>query len=157
MTGYNFAIDLLASNGSGGLIQAYSGTLTLDDGAAPAVNGVLTLSDLQAPIPFSGTLAAAPDIQGLLFTATGQGGRAMAELSLSYGSDNIVFAGSYLGGLINLLDPRQQEWLYYIVQGMAPEAPRAGAVGSGSGRARRSAPSGKAPASRPAKPAGRKG
>lgn len=128
MTNYTFSVGLWASNGSGGLDQSLSGTLTLDDDAAPSVTGVLTLGDGLPPIPFSGSLASPAGVSASVLTATGEaaeGGRsAAAELTLSYGSDQIVYAGFYVGGLVNLLDSEQQEWLYYIVQGMSPESPR---------------------------------
>lgn len=130
MTDYTFNVNLLWSNGSGGLDVGQTGTLTLDDGAAPTVTGVLALTgESQVSIPFSGSFAT-QGVAAPVFTATGLSGRWSAEFSLSYGSDQIVYDGTYLGGLINLLDPGQEEWLYYIVQGMSPQGPSPRAAGS---------------------------
>jgi hypothetical protein len=121
MTQYTFSLDLLWS-GPSGLQPWQSATLTLDIGTAPDVTGELTIAGTSAgPIPMTGQILSG-GVQATSFTASGENGRWSAELSLSIGSDQIVYAGTYVGGLANILDPEQQEWLYYVVQGTSPEA-----------------------------------
>jgi hypothetical protein len=124
MTHYSFAIALLNASGDGssGLNPWQSGTLEIDDSHAPAISGQLTLpGDLSEPIRIDGEIVDG-GTQATTFTAKGQGGRAMVELSLAYGSDQMVYTGTYLAGMANLLDSGQ-EWLFYVVQGLCPQAP----------------------------------
>lgn len=121
-TSYTFSVNLLYTyDGQPGLLLWQSGTMTLDLAASPAVTGVLTLPDLGAPIPFSGSVTAMPGYAPPAVAAAGQNSQNQIELTCTYLSDGVVYEGTYIGGLVDILD--SEEWNPYVLQGYSPQGP----------------------------------
>ena len=134
-TNYTFSISLLdASQNSNTLAVWQSGTLTLDTTSGSPVSGVLTLPDYyKEPVPYSGTTVPPDTMSGTIVTASGQSSEVQITFTLSYRDDGFLYEGTYLGGIMSMLDFNAQETYTYVMQGLSPQGPfgmaqRGGAV-----------------------------
>lgn len=125
MSQYTFSVGLFEANaGSGGLQVWQSGTLTLDTSSPASLNGVLTLQGFYPePIPFVGTSAPVQEQAGITVTASGKTDEAQIDLTLTYNFDGFLYSGSYIGGLVSILDTQAEETYLYVLQGLSPQGP----------------------------------
>ena len=124
-TNYTFSISLLdASQNSNTLTVWQSGTLTVDTGSAPAVSGALTLPDYyKEPIPYEGTIVPPETMSGTIVTGSGESSEAQITFTLVYRHDGFLYIGTYLGGIVSMLDFSAQETYTYVIQGLTPQGP----------------------------------
>jgi len=125
MTNYTFNVGLLNASPDPNELQLWqSGTLTLDTASDASVSGVLTLPGYyKEPIPFSGSKVPPDTMAGQTVNATGQSAEAEITLAATYNYDGFLYDGSYLGGLISMLDYSAQETYLYVIQGFSPQGP----------------------------------
>jgi hypothetical protein len=98
-----------------------SGTLTLDDSS---VSGVLSLPGYyKEPIPFTGSKVPPNQQSGTIIVASGKSSEVEIEFTISYGYDGFLYSGSYLGGLVSMLDYSAQETYLYVINGISPDGP----------------------------------
>lgn len=124
-TNYAFAVSLLDASANPDALGVWqSGTLALDTGAPEAVTGVLTLPGFYSdPIPFSGSTVPPDTMAGTIVAASGQSAEAEITLTVDYRFDGFLYSGSYVAGLISILDYNAQETYLYVVQGLSPQGP----------------------------------
>lgn len=122
---YTFSVGLLNASPDPNELQVWqSGTLTLDIASPEAVTGALTLPGYyKDPIPFNGSAPAPDTMSGTVILATGQSSEAEITFTISYKYDGFLYDGSYLGGLVSMLDYSAQETYLYVIQGFSPQGP----------------------------------
>lgn len=130
-TTYTFSVSLLdASVNPNGLQVWQSGTLTLDSGS---VTGALALPGFyKDPIPYEGSAASPSTSAGTTIEASGKSAEAQITFTLTYDFDGFLFNGSYLGGLISVLDYGAQETYLYVIQGLSSQSPSGATFRGGS-------------------------
>jgi len=124
-TNSTFAVSLFdASGGSDSLAPWQSGTMTLDTSSPESVTGSLTLPDFyQEPIPFTGSEVPPETMAGTIVVASGQSSEAEITQTIAYRFDGFLYNGSYVAGLVSLLDYNAQETYLYVIQGLSPSGP----------------------------------
>ncbi len=142
MTNYSFSVGLLDASPNPNQLQPWqSGTLALDTSSPEAVTGELTLPDYyQEAIPFEGSEVPPQTQAGTIVVASGQSSEAQIELTVAYRYDGFLYDGSYVGGLVSILDYAAQETFIYVIQGFSPQGPFGAVFRGGSESARRPAP-----------------
>ena len=128
MTNYTFSASLLNASPNPDELQVWqSGTLTLDTSSPSSVTGALTLPDyFNEPIPFTGSEVPPETMAGTIVVVSGQSSEAQIECTFSYRYDGFLYDGSYVGGIVSLLDYSAQETYTYILQGFSPQGPFGG-------------------------------
>lgn len=138
-TTYTFSVSLLdASVSPNGLQVWQSGTLTLDSGS---VTGALELPDFyKYPIPYEGSAVSPSTLAGTTIEASGKSAEAQITFTVTYDFDGFLFNGSYLGGLISVLDYGAQETYLYVIQGLSSQSPSGAIFRGGSTAADKRSP-----------------
>lgn len=128
-TNYTFAVNLLDASANPTTLAVWqSGTLTLDLSAPDSVTGALTIPGFYTEsIPFSGSALQPSTLSGTTITAAGENTEAAISLTIDTSYDGFLYSGSYLGGLVNILDNAAEESYLYVIQGLSPQG-GAGAV-----------------------------
>jgi hypothetical protein len=123
-TNYSFAVGLLDASQNPSALQLWqSGTLTLDTASPAALSGVLALPGFYSqPIPFSGSQVGST-MAGTTIDVSGQSSEAQITATLTYNFDGFLYSGSYIAGLVSMLDYGAQETYLYVVQGLSPQGP----------------------------------
>ncbi len=121
---YTFSVSLFDASANPNELQVWqSGTLTLDTSSAP-VAGALTLPGYyKEPIPFTGSTVPPNTQAGKIIVASGQSSEAEITFTIVYNYDGFLYSGSYLGGLVSMLDFSAQETYLYVIQGLSPQGP----------------------------------
>jgi hypothetical protein len=125
MTDYIFAVSLFDANAHPDSLEVWqSGTMTLDTSSPESVTGILTLPGYyQDPIPFTGSEVPPQTQAGTIVVASGQSSEAEITQTIAYRFDGFLYSGSYLAGLVSLLDYNAQETYLYVIQGLSPDGP----------------------------------
>jgi hypothetical protein len=128
-TNYTFSVSLLNASPNPDELQLWqSGTLTLDTSSSPTVTGALALPGYyQEPIAFTGSEVPPETQAGTIVVVSGQSSEAQIECTFPYRYDGFLYDGSYLGGIVSLLDYSAQETYTYVIQGFSPQGPFGGA------------------------------
>jgi hypothetical protein len=136
-THYTFSVSLFdASKNPNGLQVWQSGTLTLDTSSATSVTGALTLAGFyKEPIAFNGTVVPSNTSTGTTVDASGESSEAQITFTIAYNYDGFLYNGSYLGGLVSVLDYSAQETYLYVIQGLSSQGPFGATLREGSGGA----------------------
>ena len=124
-TNYTFSVGLLTASPNPDELQLWqSGTLTLDTSSSSSVAGALSLPGYyQEPIPFEGATVPPETQAGTIVVAAGQSSEAQIEITLAYRYDGFLYSGSYVAGMVSLLDYSAQETYTYVIQGLSPQGP----------------------------------
>ena len=124
-TNYTFAVTLLDASANPNVLGTWqSGTVTLEISPANTVTGSLTIPGFYKDvIPFRGTVVQPSTASGTTVTAQGESVEASITLSINVAGDGFLYNGSYLGGLLSILDNAAQETYLYVVQGLSPQSP----------------------------------
>jgi hypothetical protein len=130
-TTYTFSVSLFdASANPNGLQVWQSGTLTLDTASN---TGALALPDFyQDPIPYEGSTVSPATLAGTIIEASGKSAEAQITFTVTYNFDGFLYNGSYVGGLISVLDYAAQETYLYVIQGLSAQSPWGASVRGGS-------------------------
>lgn len=141
-TNYSFSVGLLDASPNPNELQLWqSGTLSLDTSSSEAVTGELTLPGYyKEAIAFDGSEVPPNTQAGTIVVASGQSSEAQIELTVSYRYDGFLYDGSYVGGLVSILDYSAQETYIYVIQGFTPQGPFGATFRGGPESARRPAP-----------------
>jgi len=124
-TNCTFAVSLFDASGSSDSLGVWqSGTMTLDTSSPESVTGSLTLPGFyQEPIPFTGSEVPPETMAGTIVVASGQSSEAEITQTIAYRFDGFLYSGSYVAGLVSLLDYNAQETYLYVIQGLSPYGP----------------------------------
>src|SRR6185295_4589956 len=119
-TNSTFAVSLFDANGHPDSLEVWqSGTMTLDTSSPASVTGTLTLPGFyQEPIPFTGSEVPPETMAGTIVVASGQSSEAEITQTIAYRFDGFLYNGSYVAGLVSLLDYNAQETYLYVIQGL---------------------------------------
>ena len=60
---------------------------------------------------------------GTTVVAKGKSSEVQMELTIVYNYDGFLYNGSYLGGMVSMLDFSAQETYLYVIQGVSPRGP----------------------------------
>jgi hypothetical protein len=125
VTNYTFSVSLFDANMNPSELQVWqSGTLTLDTSSAGSVAGVLTLPGYyKEPIPFNGSTVPPDSMSGPPVIASGESSEVEITFTITYRYDGFLYDGSYLAGLVSMLDYSAQETYLYVIQGLSPQGP----------------------------------
>jgi len=118
----NFALNLVQADPQTGKLQIWqSGTIAWVIGAqTPPVQGTIRLPGYyKTDITFEGTTS--QTTAGTILIASGGSNEVQVDFTIAYKTDGFLFTGSYLGGLMNLLDFSAQETYLYIMEGLSPQ------------------------------------
>ena len=137
MTNYTFSVSLLDASANPSELQVWQrGTLTLDTSSSESVAGALTLPGYyKEPIPFNGSKVLPDEMSGTPVIASGKSSEAEITFTITYKYDGFLYDGSYLGGLVSMLDYSAQETYLYVIQGLSPQGPFAATFRGSSGSA----------------------
>lgn len=100
-----------------------SGTLDVNLSGKPAVTGVLNLSGFYSePIPFSGGIQPAETGPGTIVSVAGQTSQVQISITAEFEEDGFLYEGTYIAGLVSMLDFSAQETYLYVLQGLSPQS-----------------------------------
>lgn len=130
-TTYTFSVSLFdASANPNGLQVWQSGTLTFD---TDSITGALALPGFyKDPIPYEGSAVSPSTSAGTTIKASGKSTEAQITFTVTYDFDGFLFNGSYVGGLISMLDYGAQETYLYVIQGLSSQGPSGASFRGGS-------------------------
>jgi hypothetical protein len=124
-TNYTFTVSLLEASENGSKLEVWqNGTLTLETSSSASLSGALTLPGYyNEPIPFNGSTEPPNTMAGTIVGASGKSSEAEITFTITYNYDGFLYDGSYLGGLVSMLDYDAQETYFYVIQGLSPQGP----------------------------------
>lgn len=131
-THYVFTTTLFDASANQSTLQPFltGTTLTFDASVPDNVTGALMLTGyLNEPVPFTGTTTEPGTAAGSTLVLSGHSSEAQITLTLTYNFDGFLYDGSYVGGLLSILDFAAQETYLYVIQGQSAQGP--GGTGTG--------------------------
>jgi hypothetical protein len=123
---YTFATTLFDASQNQSTLQPWlTGTSLSFDATAPeGITGTLMLTGyLKEPVPFTGTTIQPGTLAGSTLLLSGKSTEAEISLTLTYHFDGFLFDGSYIAGLLNILDIGAEETYLYVIQGQSAQGP----------------------------------
>lgn len=138
-TSYTFSVSLFDASGNQKGLQVWqSGTWTLD---TASMTGALALPGFyNDPIPYEGSTVSPSTSAGTTIEASGKSAEAQITFTVTYNFDGFLYNGSYVGGLISVLDYAAQETYLYVIQGLSSQSPSGASLRGGSTAAEKRTP-----------------